>query len=164
MFRGPATEHHFKGTSSTILQSGELRINSDTDSPPLAPCPLYSRFIRSAVTALDNIGDSETTDTLRAVMRNKNMNRELVKKALDEIKKGEIKEKGRTKKIPPKKKVEYSECDVPSGDGVCSDNNCPCPEVEIPRGTGYLYISQELVDSQPKYPNRRSAREVMQRK
>jgi len=26
------------------------------------------------------------------------------------------------------------------GDAVCSDNNCPCTETSIPRGTGYLYI------------------------
>ncbi|MFC1900857.1 HEAT repeat domain-containing protein [Chloroflexota bacterium] len=56
----------------------------------------------------------------------------------------------------------YFECDVPSGDGVCSDNNCPCPEVKIPRGTGYLYITQELVDFRRKYPSISSAREAMQ--
>jgi len=35
----------------------------------------------------------------------------------------------------------------PTGDGLCSDRDCPCPEVKIPRGTGYAYISEDLVKS-----------------
>jgi len=35
----------------------------------------------------------------------------------------------------------------PIGDGLCSDRDCPCPEVKIPRGTGYAYISEDLVKS-----------------
>ena len=50
----------------------------------------------------------------------------------------------------------YFEVPVPPGDGVCSDDNCPCPEVRIPRGTGYLYISQEVVDT------RRNARTLQE--
>ncbi len=42
--------------------------------------------------------------------------------------------------------MKYFEAKRPAGDGVCSDNACPCPQVRIPRGTGYLYIPQELVD------------------
>jgi hypothetical protein len=42
--------------------------------------------------------------------------------------------------------MEFFEVVHPSGDGLCSDNACPCPQVPIPRGTGYLYISQSLVD------------------
>jgi hypothetical protein len=42
--------------------------------------------------------------------------------------------------------LKYFEAKRPAGEGVCSDNACPCPEVRIPRGTGYLYIPQELVD------------------
>jgi hypothetical protein len=34
----------------------------------------------------------------------------------------------------------------PTRVGFCSDNNCPCPEVKIPPGQGYLYISPEIVD------------------
>jgi HEAT repeat protein len=34
----------------------------------------------------------------------------------------------------------------PEGDAVCSDNMCPCQEEVIPRGSGYLYISQEAAD------------------
>lgn len=34
-----------------------------------------------------------------------------------------------------------------TGDGLCSDPECPCPEVKIPRGTGYAYISEELVNA-----------------
>lgn len=26
--------------------------------------------------------------------------------------------------------------------GVCSDNNCPCPQVPIPKGTGYFFIEK----------------------
>ncbi len=46
----------------------------------------------------------------------------------------------------------------PGQDGVCSDNECPCgyPGATIPRGTGYLYISKELVEF------RRDARSVEQ--
>jgi len=36
--------------------------------------------------------------------------------------------------------VGYFEVELPPGDAVCSDNACPCPEVPIPRGTGYIYI------------------------
>lgn len=44
--------------------------------------------------------------------------------------------------------VKYFECTRPSGDGTCSDDSCPCgyPGVKIPRGTGYFYISKELVE------------------
>jgi tetratricopeptide (TPR) repeat protein len=58
--------------------------------------------------------------------------------------------------------MEYFESDVPGGNGLCSDNACPCPEVEIPRGTGYLYIEQSLVDFRRQYPKLDSARRAMQ--
>ena len=61
-------------------------------------------------------------------------------------------------------KLEYFECDVTSGDGLCSDNACPCPEVAIPRGTGFLYIEQGLVDFRRQYPTLASARRAMQEK
>ena len=36
----------------------------------------------------------------------------------------------------------------PGGDGICSDNDCPCgyPGTKIPRGGGYIYISQAVVE------------------
>jgi ankyrin repeat protein len=42
----------------------------------------------------------------------------------------------------------FFECSRPSGDGTCSDNGCPCgwPGAILPRGTGYLYVSKEVVD------------------
>jgi formylglycine-generating enzyme required for sulfatase activity len=42
----------------------------------------------------------------------------------------------------------YFECPPPSGDGTCSDDSCPCgyPGANIPQGSGYLYISKELVE------------------
>ena len=42
----------------------------------------------------------------------------------------------------------YFECTRPSGDGTCSDDSCPrgYPGANIPRGTGYFYISKALVN------------------
>jgi hypothetical protein len=60
--------------------------------------------------------------------------------------------------------MDYFECDVPAGNGRCSDNACPCPEVAIPRGAGYLYIDLGLVDFRRKYPTLDGAREAMRRK
>lgn len=48
--------------------------------------------------------------------------------------------------------MKYFEGDVLLGDAVCSDNNCPCPNTPIPRGTGYLYIDEALVRFRSKYP------------
>lgn len=42
--------------------------------------------------------------------------------------------------------IKHFEVSRPFGDGVCSDPACPCSEVKIPRGAGYLFISQEVVD------------------
>lgn len=42
--------------------------------------------------------------------------------------------------------MEFFEARRPQGDGLCSDKACPCPELVIPRGSGYLYIPQECVD------------------
>lgn len=42
--------------------------------------------------------------------------------------------------------MEYFEVPCMIIQGLCSDRECPCPETVIPRGTGYLYISKELVD------------------
>lgn len=48
----------------------------------------------------------------------------------------------------PVEQYEYMEVNRPAGDGLCSDDSCPCgyPGATIPRGGGYLYISQEVVD------------------
>lgn len=58
--------------------------------------------------------------------------------------------------------MEYFESDAPAGNGLCSDNACPCPEVSIPRGTGYIYIDQALVDFRRKFPTLAAARKAMQ--
>jgi ribosomal protein L24E len=36
----------------------------------------------------------------------------------------------------------------PGSDGLCSDNSCPCgyPGAKIPRGSGYMYVSDSVVD------------------
>jgi ankyrin repeat protein len=43
--------------------------------------------------------------------------------------------------------VRFFECSRPTGDGACSDNGCTCgwPGATLPRGTGYLFISKEVV-------------------
>lgn len=42
--------------------------------------------------------------------------------------------------------MKYFEAPVRLGDGLCSDNDCPCVNVTIPRGSGYLYISKAAVE------------------
>ena len=44
--------------------------------------------------------------------------------------------------------MKYFEVKQPNGDGLCSDNSCPCgyPGAFIPRGEGYLFISQEVMN------------------
>jgi len=43
-------------------------------------------------------------------------------------------------------KVTYFEVLRPEGDGLCSDNDCPCIQEKIPRGSGYLYVGQKAID------------------
>jgi hypothetical protein len=56
--------------------------------------------------------------------------------------------------------IEYFEVPEahPGQDGICSDNDCPCgyPGAKIPRGSGYMYISEAVVDF------RRDARTVQE--
>jgi len=40
----------------------------------------------------------------------------------------------------------YFECPAPRNAGLCSDPECPCDEVSIPRGKGYLLVTPECVD------------------
>jgi len=47
--------------------------------------------------------------------------------------------------------MEFFESDVPQGDGLCSDNSCPCNDTVIRRGTGYLFIEEEIVEFRRKY-------------
>lgn len=53
--------------------------------------------------------------------------------------------------------MEYFECSRPTGDGYCSDDECPCREVVIPRGKGYLYIEPQIVAFRRKFPWERNA-------
>ena len=55
-------------------------------------------------------------------------------------------ESDQLKKKGVEEKMKYFEVPRPPGDGLCSDNACPCPEVKIPRGSGYLYVSQKAVE------------------
>jgi len=40
----------------------------------------------------------------------------------------------------------YFECSFPKGNALCSDDSCPCSSNIIPPGSGYLYISEEVVE------------------
>jgi hypothetical protein len=44
--------------------------------------------------------------------------------------------------------MEYMEITLPDGDGLCSDDDCPCayPGELIPHGQGFLFISKEVVE------------------
>ena len=46
----------------------------------------------------------------------------------------------------PREFYQYPAAAIPKEHGLCSDRQCPCPEVQIPKGTGYLYISPEAVE------------------
>jgi hypothetical protein len=54
-------------------------------------------------------------------------------------------------------KMEFFESDVPAGDGLCSDNECPCDDTVIRRGTGYLFIDEDIVKFRRKYPSMQAA-------
>jgi hypothetical protein len=41
---------------------------------------------------------------------------------------------------------QYSMSSIPKEFGLCSDMDCPCNETQIPKGSGYLYISRKAVD------------------
>ncbi len=53
----------------------------------------------------------------------------------------------KTAEKPISPNVEYFEVLQPSGDGICSDNDCPCgvPGARILNGSGYLYVSPAAV-------------------
>ncbi|MBD3421364.1 MAG: hypothetical protein GF398_14705 [Chitinivibrionales bacterium] len=42
--------------------------------------------------------------------------------------------------------MDYMECEVKPGDTVCLDLSCSCKSSKLPRGTGYLFISEECVE------------------
>ncbi|MCE9532269.1 MAG: hypothetical protein K8T89_14285 [Planctomycetes bacterium] len=59
----------------------------------------------------------------------------------------------------PAAKATHFECSRPKGDGICSDDSCPCgePGAVISRGTGYLYISEEVVKFRQDVPTESAA-------
>ena len=60
--------------------------------------------------------------------------------------------------------MNYFENPVDAGDGRCSDDACPCPEVHIPRGQGYLYIAPDIVAFRRRFPqNPAATAEIMRR-
>lgn len=48
----------------------------------------------------------------------------------------------------------FFELRLPDGDAACSDNYCPCgfPGARIPRGAGYVVLSEEVIDWRKKFP------------
>ena len=58
--------------------------------------------------------------------------------------------------------MDYFEASVPEGDGYCSDMECPCPDTVIPRGSGYMYISNEIVEFRKKYPKLADAKKAVE--
>ena len=47
------------------------------------------------------------------------------------------------------KQIPYGYFEMPRskyGVGLCSDDECPCNETEISFGTGYVFVSQEVVN------------------
>ena len=65
---------------------------------------------------------------------------------------------------PTSSSLEYFDTLMNDGDGLCSDNDCPCSETVIPRGTGYLYVSPEIVEFRRQFPRREDATREMQRR
>jgi hypothetical protein len=59
--------------------------------------------------------------------------------------------------------VKYFEVGLPRWDAVCSDGNCPCPETPIPQGTGYIYISPDVVEFRRDALTSREATEKLER-
>jgi len=47
----------------------------------------------------------------------------------------------------------YMEVPGPGRSAVCSDDNCPCPEVPIERGEGYMYVSEDLAELRRRCPS-----------
>lgn len=67
------------------------------------------------------------------------------------------------KELAARKRMPHFKCDVPRKDGRCSDDNCPCQEVTIPRGTGYLYIDEDLIRRRKYYPKLSDAKKATER-
>lgn len=117
--------------------------------------------------ALGNLGDEVAAPALTIALMDSDPGiRKASAKALAQIGADEKKTRdGMLKLLKESECAGYFECDDrPSGDGVCSDNNCPCREDKIPRGAGYLYIDQALVDFRRTYPSMNEAREAMLQK
>lgn len=60
---------------------------------------------------------------------------------------------------------QYFEVSRPADAGTCSDNDCPCgyPGAVIPRGSGYLYISADVVEFRRDAITERAAMEKLMR-
>lgn len=54
--------------------------------------------------------------------------------------------------------MDYFEIGRPPGDGLCSDDACPCPGTVIPRDSGYVFIPQDILDFRRRYPKSEDAR------
>lgn len=103
------------------------------------------RVRKAAARALETTGDERATAPLLAALEDKS--REVCKVAafaLAEIGDAHVMEPVRACLI----QEGYFESLPPEGDGLCSDNECPCPSPGTPimRGQGFLYIPPEAVE------------------
>ena len=107
--------------------------------------------------ALGRIGDEQGMKALRAYL--KDPGQKLRVTAADSLLQvGELKPGGDVKG--------YFVSEPPEGDGLCSDNECPCPGMgaDIPRGEGYLYISRSVVANRQHHRTESDAQSLISRR
>jgi hypothetical protein len=113
-----------------------------------------NKWVRgTAATALGKIGDARAVEPLAAALQDpEEVVRRQAEKALAQL------EVPTSEEVPPNRPTvtalrmkawdgQYFET-PPAIEtvGFCSDNACPCSNTRIPRGTGYIYVSQAVVD------------------
>lgn len=117
-------------------------------------CASFSGNISGVKLLLESGADPNKKDKLGRTALNiaeKNGFTDIVKLLNDINIKREISEKAQEIKLktsPKHRGAEFLEVDMPDDIAYCSDNDCDCgyPGEEIPRGNGYLYIPQSVVD------------------
>jgi len=106
--------------------------------------------------ALVKIGDKRGMEAIRASL--KDPKAELRMAAADTLLKiGDLN--------PGENVKGYFVSEPPDGDGLCSDNKCPCPGMgaDIPRGEGYLFIPAVLVGNRKHHRTESEAKALIER-
>lgn len=118
----------------------------DALDPLLAALQDEELLVRqAAATALGRIGDERAVDPLLAALEDTDgMVRKRAAVALVDIGAEHTMDTVRACLT----KAGYFESRPPEGDGLCSDNECPCPPpgTPIPRGEGFLYVPPTVVE------------------